>query len=372
MTKTICDGLTVLEMGMASVPAAFAGMMLADNGAHVVKLEPPGGDPLRSDMPAGALVWDRGKDSIVVDLHSDAGRAQAYELARRVDVVIEGFAPEVAESWGLGAEELTRANPVLVHCSIKGFGSRGKYARIPAYEGVVAAKAGLFGRGDFGFRTGPIFSGALFASNGAAHQALGGILAALIARERTGRGQRVDATLFEGLTPMDYFGVMSMQHAMRSGAKQAAGGSGMTVISRYGVMPCTKDGRWIVFSPQLPHQAHALLRAVGLEHTLADPRFAKASVFETAEDAQEWEDMIWESVREKTLAEWMPILLAEPDLPFEIALSSEEALDHPQIVERGQSIAVEDPVHGTIRQIGPVGAFEQDAVGDCEVCSCGR
>src|SRR5207245_1366905 len=58
MTKTICDGLTVLEMGMASVPTAFAGMMLADNGAHVVKLEPPGGDPLRSDMPAAALVWD--------------------------------------------------------------------------------------------------------------------------------------------------------------------------------------------------------------------------------------------------------------------------------------------------------------------------
>jgi crotonobetainyl-CoA:carnitine CoA-transferase CaiB-like acyl-CoA transferase len=359
MTKTICDGLTVLEMSMASVPAAFAGMMLADNGAHVLKLERPGGDLLRSDIPAGALVWDRGKDSMVVDLRTDAGRTHAHALALRADVVIEGFAPGVAEGWSLGAEDLTRANPALVHCSIKGFGSRGRYARIPAYEGVVAAKAGLFGRGGFGFRSGPIFSGALFASNGAAHQALGGILAAIIARERTGRGQRVEATLFGGLTPMDYFGVMSMQHAIRTGAKQIPGGSGTTVISRYGVMPCTKDGRWIVFSPQLPHQAHALLRAVGLEHTLQDPRFAKASVFETPEDAQEWEDMIWESVREKTLAEWMPILLAEPDLPFEIALSSEEALDHPQIVERGSSIAVQDRAHGTIRQVGPVGAFEK-------------
>jgi crotonobetainyl-CoA:carnitine CoA-transferase CaiB-like acyl-CoA transferase len=359
MADTICDGLTVLEMGNGSVPAAAVGMMLADNGARVVKLERPGGDPLRRDLPAAWLVWNRGKESVVVDLRTAEGRSEVLALAAGADVVVEAFAPGVAAGWGVGADDLTRANPALVHCSIKGFGSHGRYAGIPAYEGVIAAKAGIFGRGDFGFRNGPVFSGAFLASTGASNMATSGILAALIAREATGTGQRVEATLYQGLNPHDYFGVMSMQYAQRlqQAPVAAPGGSGMMVVSRYGLMPCTKDGRWIVFSPQLPHQAHALLRAVGLEHTLEDPRYAKASVFDSAEDAQAWEDMIWESIRTKTLDEWLPIFLAEPDLPFEIARSSEEALDHPQIVDRGNSIVVEDPTFGPIRQVGPVANF---------------
>jgi crotonobetainyl-CoA:carnitine CoA-transferase CaiB-like acyl-CoA transferase len=358
MARTVCEGLTVVEMGSGSAPASQIGMLLADNGARVLKVEPPGGDTLRADLPAAAIVWNRGKESVVVDLRTDAGRQQVRSFATRADVVVEGFGAGVAEGWGLSYDDLARDNPALVFCSAKGFGSTGRYANLKAYEGVVAAKTGAFARGDFGFRSGPIFTGALCASNGAAHMGFGSLLAALIVRERTGRGQRVEATMAQGLTALDYFGVLARQYAAKAAlTPSVSGGAGMTVVSRYGVMPCTKDGRWLVFSPQLPHQAHALLRATALTHTLKDPRFARASVFDTAEDAQEWEDMIWEAIRQKSLAEWLPILLAEPDLPFEVALSSEEALDHPQIRQGGGAITINDPELGLVTELGPVGVF---------------
>src|ERR1051325_9480747 len=113
MTRGICDGWVVIEMGAGSVPAALAGMLLADNGARVLKIEPPDGDRLRHQHPTGFLVWNRGKES------------------------------GVADTWGLGYEDLAPGNGRLVYCSISGFGARGPYAALPAYEGVVAAKAGL-------------------------------------------------------------------------------------------------------------------------------------------------------------------------------------------------------------------------------------
>src|SRR6476469_6999539 len=166
MTRTICEGLQVIEMGAGSSGASLAGMLLADNGARVLKVEPPDGDRLREQHPAGFLVWNRGKESVVADLGTD-----------------------VAEAWGVGPEQLRALNRRLVYCSISGFGSRGPYAALPAYEGVVAAKAGVYQLGAFGFRSGPIFVDAPLGSVGAGHIATAGVLAALVAREQTGRGQ---------------------------------------------------------------------------------------------------------------------------------------------------------------------------------------
>src|SRR3954465_11531634 len=157
MTRTICEGLQVLEMGAGSIGASLAGMLLADNGARVVKVEPPQGDRLRPRHEAGFVVWNRGKESLVADLRTDEGRARVADLARRADVVIEGFGAGVADGWGLGATALRAANPALVYFSAQGFGSSGAYATLPAYEGIVAAKAGVYNLGPFGFRSGPIF-----------------------------------------------------------------------------------------------------------------------------------------------------------------------------------------------------------------------
>jgi crotonobetainyl-CoA:carnitine CoA-transferase CaiB-like acyl-CoA transferase len=356
----ICDGWTVVELGAGSVAGALAGMMFADNGARVLKVEPPDGDRLRTLSPSGSLVWNRGKESVVADLRTDTGREQAQSLATTADVVLEGFSAGTADRWGLGYDQLHAVNPALVYCSVKGFGSTGRYAGLKAYDAIVEAKAGIFARGDFGFRPGPIFAGALLASNGAAHMAVSSVLAALIAREQTGRGQLVEATMVQGLNALDYFNTMHWQYAQRTGEKGAVvlGGAALAA-TRYWLMHCTKDSRFIMTVPQLPHQAKALIRAAGVEYVLDDPRYAHVPAFATADDAQAWEDLMWDVFRQKTLEEWLPILRADPDIPFEVAVTSEEGLDHPQMVHNGHVVTVEDPELGPVRELGPLAAFSR-------------
>ncbi|MER5628402.1 CoA transferase [Streptosporangium sp. NPDC002544] len=369
MTHPILEGLTVLEFGAGSQPTALAGVLLADNGARVIKVEPPEGDRLRTSSPSAFLVFNRGKESVVADLRTPEGRERARSLAATADVLIEGFAPGVAEEFGIGYDDLRELNPGLVHCSITGFGSTGPYAGLKAYEHVVQAKAGTFtlgAGGVFGYRPGPIFINAPIASTGAGHLAVSGIVAALVAREQSGRGQRVEATLLQGITPSDYFGTMEWQsnQGLLPTPQRAGSGSGGTkppatvAASRYSYMPCTKDGRWVFFTALLPHQAAAVLRALGREHILAEPRFRDAPRFPTAEDAQAFEDEIWTAFRQRTFAEWDERLRAEPDVAYELARTSEEGLDHSQVRHNGEVVLVNDPRVGIVEQVGPLANFQ--------------
>jgi crotonobetainyl-CoA:carnitine CoA-transferase CaiB-like acyl-CoA transferase len=359
MTRGICDGLVVIEMGAGSVPASFAGMLLADNGARVIKIEPPEGDRLRTQHPSGFLVWNRGKESVVADLRTEEGRAQVRELAASGDVVLEGFGTGVADGWGLGYEQLADLNGRLVYCSISGFGSRGPYAALPAYEGVVAAKAGVYQLGAFGVRSGPIFVDAPLGSVGAGHMATAGVLAALVAREATGRGQRVEASLLQGFNPLDYFGTMTFQHAQQAAARGEATSAfdGVSGASRYSFFVPTQDGRWVIFTQMLPHQAHALSSAVGIEHTIDDPRFERQPQFATAEDAQAWEDALWEAMATQPYDYWEKAFLADPNIAFELARFSEEGLDHEQIRHNGEVVTVTDPALGPVEEIGPLARY---------------
>jgi crotonobetainyl-CoA:carnitine CoA-transferase CaiB-like acyl-CoA transferase len=127
--------------------------------------------------------------------------------------------------------------------------------------------------------------------------------------------------------------------------------------SRYGVLVCSKDGRFIQTSTLLPHQGKALTVAAGRADVLADPRFQKLPMFASGEDAQAWEDLLWEAFREHDLDHWLPILEVSPDIAFEVSRTSEEGLDHAQIVHNGDAITVDDPVYGPVRQVGPIGHF---------------
>ncbi|MGE0878432.1 MAG: CaiB/BaiF CoA transferase family protein [Acidimicrobiia bacterium] len=362
MSRAICDQLTVLELGSGSIAGSFAGMLLADNGARVLKIEPPEGDRLRTERPTGFLVWNRGKDSLVVDLRTPDGQARLRELALQADVVIEAFRTGVAEAWGIGSDTLLAANPALVYCSVKGFGTTGGYADIPGYEGIVAAKTGHWVSGGWGFRDGPIYNDAPMASTACGHEAAGGILAALVARERSGKGQRVDARLVQGLVPYDYFGVATAQHiAKMSGGATTSRTSGSPAVimqaSRMSFTAPTKDGRWINFTHMMPRQAQALSKALGIADCIDDPRFATQPYFDSADNAQGWEDLVWDALRTKTYAEWEPILLADDNIAFEMARRSIEGLDHAQIKHNGNAIVVSDPKLGPVREVGPVAAF---------------
>lgn len=363
----ICADLVVLEIGGGTVAAAQTGMFLADNGARVIKIEPPGGDSLRVRMPAGWLVWNRGKESLVCDLTGPRDRQNLRSLIEAADVVIEGLEAGQAREWGLDYDQLRERCPSLVFCSVKGFGPTGPYAAVPADDALVMAKAGAFSFGDFAFRPGPIFAGALVASNGAAAMALAGIMAALVVRDRTGVGQRVDTSLYLGLNPIDYFVSYHVQlrKKMEDGGSQTFGrreGSGpapQAPVTRYMLSVCTRDGRWMILSPQLPHQAAALVSVLELDWIFKDERFATMPAFATVDDATAWEHAIYERVKERDLADWVERALANPDLPFETVLSAQEALDHPQMRANGNVVVVDDPHVGPVEEVGPIGNFSE-------------
>ena len=353
----ICGELNVIEMGAGSIASSMAGMVLADAGARVIKIEPPEGDGLRREVPSGFLVWNRGKESVVADLRTGDGQHRLRELAASADVVIEAFSPDTTDSWGIGADALCAANPALVHCSITGFGPTGPYAKVKSYDPLVAAKVGLFARGGFGHRDGPIHYPVPWGSFGAAMQAVAGILGALVVREQTGRGQRLGATMVAGLDPVDYFVSTIAQLMAKRGEEPLIDARTAIGANRYGVLVATRDGRFIQTSTMLPHQGQALTKVAGLDHILDDPKFAGLPSFATAEDAQEWEDMLWEAFRQEDLKHWLALLEASPDVAFEVAATSEEGTRHPQIVHNGDVITVDDPLHGPILQVGPIAHF---------------
>jgi crotonobetainyl-CoA:carnitine CoA-transferase CaiB-like acyl-CoA transferase len=344
-------------LGAGSVASSITGMVLADAGARVLKIEPPEGDRLRTQVESAFLVWNRGKESVIADLRTADGQATVRELAKDADVVIEAFAPGRAAGWNIGADDLRALNPRLVHCSVTAFGTTGPYAAIKGYDTLVCAKAGLFARGGYGHRDGPIHYPVHWPSFGAAMQSVSGVLAALLTREQTGRGQQVQATLLGGLDPIDYFVATIAQLMVKRGEEPLLDARTAIGASRYGVLVATRDGRFIQTSTLLPHQGQALCKVAGIGDVIQDPRFANLPMFDNPDDAQAWEDMLWEAFRKEDLAHWLPLLEASPDVAFEIAVTSEEGLDHPQIVHNGDVIVVPDPVHGDIREVGPIGHY---------------
>src|ERR1700722_3232044 len=136
----VFDGIRVLDLS-GGVAGPVAGMLLADHGADVVKLEPPGGDPFRGSP--GYDVWLRGRRSAELDLRDDADRRRFLALARTADVVLESFGPGTAARLGADADTLLHLNPRLVHCSISAYGAHAGHRDRPGYDALVAARLGI-------------------------------------------------------------------------------------------------------------------------------------------------------------------------------------------------------------------------------------
>lgn len=189
----VLGGLTVVEMG-DTMSSAIVGQLLADYGAEVIHIEPPGGSALRQQPAFPA--WGRGKKSIELDLGDDADRATAIGLISDADIVVETFRPGVADRLGVGGEAMTSANPRLVYTSITGFPKDSPMADVQGYEALVMAKVGGFHAfAATSSREGPAYPSVPYAAFGAAQTALHGILAALHEREASGLGQCVESTL---------------------------------------------------------------------------------------------------------------------------------------------------------------------------------
>ena len=197
-------GLKVLELGQL-IAGPFAGKTLGDFGAEVIKVEPPGtGDPLRQWrlLHDGTSVWwqvqSRNKKSVALDLRTEQGRADVRRLAVECDVLIENFKPGTMEKWGLGFDDLARDNPGLIMLRISGYGQTGPYRDLPGFAVVAEAMGGMRHlMGEPG--RAPVRAGVSLGDTLAALHGVIGVLLALQARARTGRGQVVDVALFEAV-----------------------------------------------------------------------------------------------------------------------------------------------------------------------------
>jgi len=347
-------GLRVVDLS-TTLPGALATQFLADAGADVILVERPGGSPLRK--LAGWPALARGKRSIELDLHDGADREVLSGLLAGADVLVTTFRPQTSARFGLTAGELSRVNPRLVSAAITGWGSSGPLAHLKGYEGMVAAKIGLFhAKRNLVQRPGPAFSAVPWASWGAAQSALHGIMAALIERESSGRGQHVEADLVRGLASLDTWGWFTELVGIRwPGAYEVQetfspeGEPQAPLLYPLLVAP-TKDGHWLQFAQVEPRLFGAMLQEFGLTHLLSDPKWKGLPVLETQELRTElWEIMI-QKVRERTLAEWQQVFEANPNIMAELLRSGPGVLEHPQLQHDGRVVTADDPELGPVRQ----------------------
>jgi crotonobetainyl-CoA:carnitine CoA-transferase CaiB-like acyl-CoA transferase len=348
-------GLVVVDLS-TTLPGAQATQFLADCGAEVIMVEPPDGSPLRELAGWPALL--RGKRSVTLDLHDDADMERLRALLRRADVMVNTMRPTTAERIGLTHDALSKAYPRLVVAMITGWGSTGPFRDYKGWEALVMAKTGVMHeKRGLATRPGPAYTTFAYASWGAAHAAVQGVLAALLERESSGRGQTVETNLVTGMGSMDpynWFYEMVLERypgafEPMDAAYDDQGRPQAYLI--YALLVCpTKDGRWLQFAQVSPRLIGAWLTELDLLGELADPKWQGFPMLPTPELRTEWWDMMIERVRARTLAEWQQAMAENLDLSGELFRTPEDSLDHPQTMHEGRATTVVDPELGPVRQ----------------------
>ena len=353
-----CDDLRIVQLGSGNA-AEIATMVLADFGADVLKVEPPGGDPIR-EHPA-APMWLRGKRSLVLDLDAAEARESLHRLVTGADAVVAAFAPGEAERRGADYETLRRLNEALVYCSVTGWGPRGPYAGYPADEALVAAKsARLWSMTNVDRGNAPGWEAVQAGTHAAAQSAIAGVLAAIEVRERSGIGQLVETSLLQGLFPYDLNGLVREQVVERF-PEQAQGDPFALMASpdaqaMLGYQPIMgSDGRWIQLAGLRDHLYEASIVALGLEEQiLAKPRYQGPPTALPEDAREEVRNAMLLRARERTADEWMEAFRANRDVASDYVGTAQEALYAADMVANGEVIELDDPSVGRVRQIGPL------------------
>ena len=209
------EAYRIVELGLGPV-TGLAGMVLADFGAEVIKIDPLAGDRFDA-MPASRL-WRRGKQTVTADLAKPEDVARVRELiVATADAVITTLKSAKREAIGLSVSDLTGERPDLVYGVVTGFGERGPYAHLPGYEGVVAAKSGrMLGFEGVADRGGPNYSALQVGTHATSQSLAAAVIAALDCRERTGKGAQFETSMLRGMMPYE-MGIMSMEQLQDRG-----------------------------------------------------------------------------------------------------------------------------------------------------------
>jgi crotonobetainyl-CoA:carnitine CoA-transferase CaiB-like acyl-CoA transferase len=344
------DGVRVIDLSRV-IAGPWCGALLSDLGADVVKVEDTGaGDESRTWPPhkdgeaAAYLLFNRNKRAMTLDLKTPEGVEVVKALTRTADVVIENFRTGTMEGFGLGYDTLSAENPRLIYCSVSAFGRTGPRKDSPGYEALMQAFSGIMSiTGEPGGQ--PVRAGVSFLDLSTGILCALGVCAALLQRQGTGLGQRVDGSLLETAVSLLAF---HAEGYLLTGVLPRALGSGHPSLSPYRNFKC-KDGQWIFIAAANDRFWGKLARALGLEAMATDPRFAKNQdrVKHRAE---------LESILEQTIGarEREPLLkvLEEADVPATPVNTVDQVMNDPQTAERGIVQRVAHPTLGEIPVVG--------------------
>ena len=343
------EGVRILELGQI-IAGTYGSQVLSDLGAEVIKIETPNGDLGR--IPSVApyrgqsglfLTFNRNKQSVVINLKTDAGRRLFYDLVKISDVVIDNFRPGVLERLKIDYATLSEINPRIIQCSVTGFGEAGEYKDVPAVDIIIQAISGYMAvTGEPGrppLRTGiPIadLSGGIFSCKA--------ILAALFDRERTGEGRRIELSMFDGLLNLlTYMGTMWLTNGEipeppGSAHEYTVPWQAFAVKDGYVVVATRQDVFW-----------KKLCLALGDSDLAEDPRFT------TNENRVENREILvprLEAIMAKrTIDEWMDLFRAN-DVPAAPVNNLDRAFAEPPVAERNMIVEYDHPDVGKVRLPG--------------------
>eukprot|EP00873_Tetraselmis_striata_P029372 jgi/Tetstr1/449636/TSEL_003918.t1 len=320
------SGLTVIDFSTL-LPGPLATLMLAEVGATVIKIERPGGEDMRFFPPRSGNVGtlyamlNRGKQCLELDLKSAEAREKILELTDTADIVVEQFRPGVMERLGLGADDLCTRNPRLIHCSITGFGQSGPRAADAGHDVNYMALTGLLAL-SCGTPEQPVLPPAQLADiGGGSFPAVINILLALLKRDRTGQGCRLDIAMCDA---MFTFALFAQAQLTALGRAPANGADLLTGASpRYRLYPAA-DGHLIAVGALEDKFWHLLCEAVELPAALRDDKA----------DPEGCARALAERLASRTAAEWAP-LLARADCCATPLATLEDAFRDPHFLERG-------------------------------------
>ena len=326
------DGLLVLDFTRV-IAGPYLTQMLGDLGAEIVKIEDPrGGDDFRHYRPAGwqgdapyFLGLNRNKKSVLGDLASEAGRRACRELAAKADILVENFRPDVMAKYGLAYDDLKELNPRLVYCSISGYGHSSPFRLVAGYDPIAQAETGLM------YLTGPEEiepqkAGGSVADTFTSLHAGMGLMAALEARHRTGRGQHVDVSLFDSMFAATGYAAM---YPLMLGEDMPRLGNGSLVLTPLGTYDCADGQIMIVVGND--RQYARFCEALERPDMADDPRYA--SIASRLEHRAALEAEVVAALKTRPRAEWVDRLRAA-GVPAGAVRTPKEAVASPEATGR--------------------------------------
>jgi CoA:oxalate CoA-transferase len=350
-------GLRVLDLGQI-YSGGYAGFLLAEAGADVVKVEPPRGENLRNrpnvrgaEYPFVAL--NVNKRSICLDLKSAEGKARFLELVAVADVMLENFSPGVMDRLGLSFEVLRSVNRGLVYASSQGYGHGSRYRDQPAMDLTVQAMVGVMSMTGFPDAP-PVKAGVAIADFMAGVHMYAGIATALWRRERTGEGALVEVPMFDATLPA-LLSSLAMALGTRDETPVRTGNRhGGLAEAPYNVY-AVRDGHVAIICVSEP-QWHALAEALGQAELADDERFATRAA--RVANIEALDALVGAWAGERTRDEVVGALLAR-DVPVAPVRTLREVVEDPDLVARGQLRALDDPALGQIGVLGSPIRFDR-------------